>query len=233
VSKRFGTTPALHAVTLALPEGRVSAIVGESGSGKSTLLHLANGLVRPDSGEVTVLGESLRSAELVGLRRRTGFAVQGVGLFPNLTVHDNVTLLARLEGWSESRIAERFAELLVLMELSADIARRYPHALSGGQAQRVGLCRAMMLDPPLLLLDEPFSALDPITRMGIHERFEAVRRSSEASVVLVTHDMREAVRLADWLVVMRQGRVLQSGPRQEVISSPADPYVARLLEEQL
>jgi osmoprotectant transport system ATP-binding protein len=233
VSKRFANRTALDRVTLALPEGRVSAIVGESGSGKSTLLHLTNGLVTPDSGKVIVLGESPAAAGILRLRRRTGFAVQGVGLFPNLTVFENVTLLARLEGWGGTRIAERFSELLALMELPGDMAPRYPHALSGGEAQRVGLCRAMMLDPPLLLLDEPFSAVDPITRSGIHERFEALRESTDASVLLVTHDMREAVRLGDWLVVMRQGRVLQSGPLEEVLSAPQGTYVARLVEEQL
>ena len=166
-------------------------------------------------------------------RRRIGYAVQGGGLFPHLTSRQNITLLARLEGWRQEDIAVRYAELLDEMDLPTDVSSRYPHQLSGGQQQRVGLCRALMLKPGLLLLDEPFSAVDPIIRAGIYERFEYVQRHESVSTVLVTHDMREAVRLGDRLVILKDGRVLRSGPTNEVVQEPGDPYVEQLVHQQL
>lgn len=233
VSKRYGTAEVLADIDLTLTAERTTAIVGESGSGKSTLLQLINGLVRADTGIVEVLGTAIDSADLIELRRRIGYAVQGSALFPHLDLHTNVTLLARLVGWSEERIRERFEHLLELMELDAELAGRYPHELSGGQQQRGSLCRAMMLEPPLLLLDEPFSAVDPITRVGIHAHFQRLAEAEPVTVVLVTHDLREAVTLASELVVLRNGRVAQSGPCDAVVAAPADAWIARLFRSQL
>lgn len=207
VSKAYGDATALEQLTLDFEPGVVTAIVGASGCGKSTLLKLCNGLVLPDSGTVSAFGIPLTPASLVQLRRRMGYAVQGTGLFPHMTARGNITLAAGLAGWSDSDIAQRLAELLELMQLAPALLNRHPHELSGGQQQRVGLCRAMMLRPELLLLDEPFAAIDPITRFDIHRQLLEVLAAEPATVVLVTHDMREAMRLAERIVVMHAGRV--------------------------
>ena len=223
----------LDGVTLDLPDKVTTAVVGASGSGKTTLLQMVNAVVTPDLGEVRVFGSAIPSGDLVSFRRSIGYSVQGAGLFPHLRNRDNVTLLAKLERWDAQRIESRFQELLEQMGLPGDIADRYPGELSGGQQQRVGLCRALMLEPRLLLLDEPFSAVDPITRVGIYERFEEVQQRTGVSTVLVTHDMREAVRLAAYLVILRSGEVLQAGPTRQVLDAPADGYVEKLVTEQL
>ena len=233
VSKRFGAELALDGVDLAFPAGRTTAVVGESGSGKTTLLQLINAVEKADTGRVEVFGAPVPGERLERFRRRIGYAVQGTGLFPHLTSRENVVLLARLEGWADAAVEDRYRELLEQMELPASVSNRYPAQLSGGQQQRLGLCRALMLKPGLLLLDEPFSAVDPITRTAIYERFERVRRHEEVSTLLVTHDVREAVRLSDHLVVLRAGRVLRCGPTPDVVGDPGDAYVRRLLETQL
>ncbi|MCB1684006.1 MAG: ATP-binding cassette domain-containing protein [Pseudomonadales bacterium] len=222
----------LQDVTLSLAAGVTSAVVGESGSGKTTLLQLINAVLRPDSGEVRVFGAPV-PADAVAFRRRIGYSVQGAGLFPHLTNRDNVTLLARLEGWSDAATDSRYRRLLEQMELPEDVSNRYPAELSGGQQQRVGLCRALMLKPELLLLDEPFSAVDPITRVGLYRRFRSVQEHEGVSTVLVTHDMREAVKLAGMLIIVHQGRIVQAGATADVLAAPATEYVSQLLEDQL
>ena len=216
-------------LSLALPSGQTTAIVGASGSGKTTLLQMVNALERPDSGSLQVFGEPIPQHQLQQFRHRIGYAVQGAGLFPHFSARDNVTLVARLLGWSEQRIQQRFAELLQTMALPANVADRPPRELSGGQQQRLGLCRALMLSPDMLLLDEPFSAVDPVTRLGLYERFEEVQQMHAVSTLLVTHDIREARRLADVLVVLDQGRIVQSGSPDDVFADPASPYVERLI----
>jgi osmoprotectant transport system ATP-binding protein len=233
VSKSFVPgTLVLDEVTLNLPEGVTTAVVGESGSGKTTLLQLVNAVLRPDEGEIRVFGVPI-PADLVSHRRAIGYSVQGAGLFPHMTNAANVQLLARLEGWSDEQMNNRFAELAGQMGLDVSIGDRYPQELSGGQQQRIGLCRALMLRPKMLLLDEPFSAVDPITRVGIYERFQEVQRHEGVSTLLVTHDMREAVKLASHLVIVRGGRIEQSGPISEVCEQPGTEYVANLLAQQL
>ena len=222
----------LDNVQLALPQAVTTAVVGESGSGKTTLLQLVNAVLDPDRGEVRVFGKAI-PADRVRFRRRIGYSVQGAGLFPHMTTRANVLLLARLEGWTEDDMQSRYFSLLEQMGLPQDVSERYPAELSGGQQQRVGLCRALMLKPSLLLLDEPFSAVDPITRVGIYERFQFVQEHEGVSTLLVTHDMREAVRLANHLVIVNQGRIAQSGSTEEVLAAPADGFVAKLLREQL
>ncbi len=166
---------------------QVTAVVGASGCGKSTLLKLCNGLLCPDAGEVSVFGAPIDYQQLPVLRRRMGYAVQGTGLFPHMSARDNIDLGARLAGWSETAIAERIDELITLMHLDANLLDRYPHQLSGGQQQRVGLCRAMMLRPDVLLLDEPFAAIDPITRQDIHAQLQEIMREEPITALLVTH----------------------------------------------
>ena len=229
VSKKFGELVVFNELSLALPSGQTTAIVGASGSGKTTLLQMVNALERPDSGSLRVFGEPIPQHQLQQFRHRIGYAVQGAGLFPHLSARDNVTLVARLLGWSEQRIQQRFAELLQAMALPANVADRPPRELSGGQQQRLGLCRALMLSPDMLLLDEPFSAVDPVTRLGLYERFEEVQQMHAVSTLLVTHDIREARRLADVLVVLDQGRIVQSGSPDDVFADPASPYVERLI----
>lgn len=229
VGKRFDDW-VFRGVELVLPAKRTSAIVGESGCGKTTLLQLINAVLRPDEGSVEVLGGSVPDAGLEAFRRRIGYAVQGAGLFPHLTLVENVSLLARLERWDDDDIQARVGELFDLVGLTHDLDNRYPHELSGGQQHRAGLCRAMMLKPDMLLLDEPFSAIDPITRVDIYGEFETLQGHERVTTVLVTHDIREARRLADYLVVMGGGGVVQAGDIDEVVSSPASDEVRRLLE---
>ena len=229
VGKRFDDW-VFRGVDLALPVERTSAIVGESGCGKTTLLQLVNAVLRPDEGRVDVLGEPVPDHGLEAFRRRIGYAVQGAGLFPHLTLEANVSLLARLQRWSPERIDARRSELFDLVGLGRDLDERYPHQLSGGQQHRAGLCRAMMLKPDIMLLDEPFSAIDPITRTDIYGQFEKLRGHEPVTTVLVTHDIREARRLADYLVIMGEGSVVQAGATEAVLAAPADGLVRRLLE---
>lgn len=233
VSKRYGDLQVLRSLSARLPADQTTAIVGASGSGKTTLLEMINRLVVPDSGSVEVFGQPQPTLELTAFRRRIGYSVQGAGLFPHMTVRKNVCLMAQLEGWEAARVAERYDQLLDALELPAEVGERFPHALSGGQQQRVGLCRALMLEPPLLLLDEPFSAIDPITRSEVYRVFGKALSAGNVSAVLVTHDMREAVKLADYLLILRDGEVLQAGPCDAVIAAPADSYVRQLVQEQL
>lgn len=234
VEKSFGgERKILDGINLRLQTGTTTAVVGESGSGKTTLLQLVNAVLHPDLGEVRVFGQPIPQDDLVSFRRGIGYAVQGAGLFPHLSNRENVELLAKLSGWAEPRRKARYYQLLAMMGLDEEISDRYPHTISGGQQQRVGLCRALMLQPRLLLLDEPFSAVDPITRVGIYETFEQVQAQEGVSALLVTHDMREAARLADYLVILARGRVLQEGTVSDVIAAPADDYVQMLVKEQL
>ena len=228
VSLRRGDVVALENVSLKLKLGQTTAILGESGSGKSTLVQLIIGLLRPDSGTVKTLGADIDYDKPRALRKRIGYAIQDVALFPHLRIRDNIVLPGRLSGWSEPDRASRLQELLDLMQLPEDVLGRYPHELSGGQQQRAGLCRAMMLHPELLLLDEPFSGLDTLTRRSIHEQFLSLQERESVSCVLVTHDPQEAINLAQDLVVMRNGRLQQHGTVEDVMNRPANIYVGRL-----
>ena len=228
VSLRRGSVIALDEVTLSLPLGQTSAILGESGSGKSTLIQMIIGLLRPDVGVVRTLGANIDYSDLRRLRKRIGYAIQDISLFPHMHVRRNILLPGLLHKRDNAESTARLAELLELMHLPEDVLDRYPHELSGGQQQRAGLCRAMMLRPELLLLDEPFSGLDAMTRKNIHEQFLKIHDHEPISSVLVTHDPQEAINLAEYMVVMQSGRVLQRGSVSEVLSNPADSYVEQL-----
>ncbi len=233
VTKSYGTAVVLDDVTLTFPDAVTTAVVGSSGSGKSTLLQTLNGLARPTSGSVVVFGSPIDYGHLPELRRRIGYAVQGTGLFPHMTVEQNITLLARLNGWDAKRIDGRARDLMAKVGLPWEHAARYPHQLSGGQQQRVGLCRAMMLDPPVFLLDEPFGALDPVTRREIHREFLQLQAAEPRTMILVTHDLSEALKLAQHLVLIDRGKVLQQGPCKEVIAEPANEFVRNFFRSQM
>ncbi len=228
VVKSYSGQKVIRDVSLAINGMVTTAIVGESGSGKSTLLQIINGLVTPDSGSVSLFGDPLDQTNLPAIRRTMGYAVQGAGLFPHLCVEDNITIMAVRESWPAEKILQRLLYLLELLDLPLEFRSRYPHELSGGQQQRVSLCRAMMLNPPLMLLDEPFSALDPITRSSIHDEFLRMQQAESRAIVLVTHDMSEAEKLASHLVILKDGAVAQAGPIDEVRSAPASDYVSQL-----
>jgi osmoprotectant transport system ATP-binding protein len=233
VTKTYGNEEALHDVVLSFADNVTTALIGPSGSGKSTLIQLINGLVRPTSGEAIVFGKPIDYTRLPELRLQMGYAVQGTGLFPHLTVEGNITLLAKLAGWERERIRARADELMRLVGLPLEFARRYPHELSGGQQQRVGLCRAMILNPRIFLLDEPFGALDPITRNEIHVEFQNLQKLEPRTMVLVTHDLREALKLAHHMVILDKGHIAQQGPCDEVVSKPANDFVRSFMETQL
>ncbi len=216
LGKDYAGVPALSKVSIAFAEGAVTAIIGRSGSGKSTLLKMINGLSSPDRGRVEVFGWPIDYQALPSLRRQIGYLVQGSGLFPHMSVRENICLLAELEDWSAAEQQSRFLQLLEMVQLEATVADRYPHELSGGQQQRVALCRAMMLNPPLLLLDEPFAALDPLTRLDVHEQLLQLQALEPRTVILVTHDMREALKLADRIVVMEQGVLVSESSRAQL-----------------
>jgi osmoprotectant transport system ATP-binding protein len=224
-------TAALAGVSLEVPPGETLALVGESGSGKTTLLRLFNRMADPTEGEVRVEGRPVSELDPIALRRGIGYVPQDGGLIPHWRVERNVDLVPRLLGWDVERRRARVREMLELVGLSPDVhAPRYPAELSGGQRQRVALARALAADPPVVLLDEPFGALDALTRLELHRQFLELRKTLGKTLVLVTHDLAEAFRLADRIAVMRGGRILQIGAPEELSERPADPYVRALLD---
>jgi len=229
VSHRFGSVVALDDVSVDVPAGRAVALVGESGSGKTTLLRCFNRLVEPLHGEVRVSDQDVRAQPAVVLRREIGYVQQHGGLLPHWRVLRNVALVPVLRGMTDAVDAARSALELVGLPVS-DFGNRFPHELSGGQRQRVALARSIAARPGVILLDEPFGALDAISRAELQESFDAMRRDLSVTTLLVTHDLAEAGRLADEVVVMRAGRIEQQGTMRTLITAPATDYVARLIE---
>ncbi len=232
VTKIYREQTALHPLDMTFVQGKTVALLGPSGCGKSTLIRLLIGLVKPDHGEVHAFGERLTAASERRLRHRMGYVIQEGGLFPHLTARANVALLAGHLGWAESRIQERIAILQDLVRLPVDAIDRFPVELSGGQRQRVSLMRALMLDPEVLLLDEPMGALDPLIRADLQADLKIIFSNLGKTVVLVTHDLAEAAFLAHEIVLMREGRVVQRGSFDDLIHSPADPFVTRFVQAQ-
>lgn len=232
VDKRYGSTLALDAIDLVIAAGATTALIGPSGAGKSSVLRMLLGLDWADAGQVLFAGEPLRRETLLEQRQRIGYVIQEGGLFPHLTAAGNVGLLARTLGWNASRVDARMHELATLCQLPFDVLQRYPAELSGGQRQRVGLIRALMLDPPVLLLDEPLGALDPIVRHDLQTEMRALFATLRKTVVLVTHDVAEAAYLADTLVLLRQGRVLQQGNATQLLDAPVEAFVQRFMTAQ-
>ena len=206
-------------------------LIGPSGSGKSTTLSLINRLIEPSAGTIEIDGENIAQREAVALRRRIGFVFQGIGLFPHLTVAENIGITPRLLGWQQNRIAERTQELLQLVRLAPErYAARYPRELSGGEQQRAGVARALAAEPKIMLMDEPFGALDPLVRDELGAEVRSIHNRLGLTTVLVTHDMTEALLLADRIVVMRDGGIVQSGAPAELARAPANDFVREMIE---
>lgn len=232
VSKSYDAVTAIEPLTLSFRDGQSTVLIGPSGCGKSTLLRLILGLIRADTGSVRIDGQILRPDNVVRLRRRVGYVVQEGGLFPHLTAGDNVTLMARRLGCRPDRIEERLSELAALVHLPRERLESFPGQLSGGQRQRVSLMRALMLNPEVLLLDEPLAALDPMIRAGLQDELKDIFDSLSKTVVLVTHDIGEAAHFADHVVLLRQGRIVQQGRLHDLLSAPATPFVQAFVRAQ-
>ena len=230
VSRAFGSTVAVRGVDLAVWPREFLVILGESGSGKTTLLKMINRLQPPDSGDVLIDGQSTHSVVAHELRRGIGYVFQRVGLFPHMTVAENIAITPRLLAWSEDRVLARVDELLALVNLPADMKTRLPSALSGGQRQRVGVARALAARPSIMLMDEPFGALDAITRDTLGSEYRSLHEQMGFVTVMVTHDVLEALLLADRLVIMRNGAIVASGAPRDIMNEQGDAEVRRLMD---
>ncbi|WP_043613490.1 ABC transporter ATP-binding protein [Ensifer sp. ZNC0028] len=230
ITKRYGESTVVDDVSLTIAPRTVTVVVGTSGSGKTTLLRMVNRLVEPTSGTIRLDGEDNRSLPGYELRRRIGYAIQGHGLFPHRTVAQNIATVPTLLGWERARIDAKVEELLRLFQLDpADFSPRFPHELSGGQQQRVGVARALAAEPKVLLMDEPFGALDPIIRAKAQDDLLAIQKHFQTTIILVTHDMEEAFHLADRIAVMDKGKVVQYATPAEMLLKPATPFVESLI----
>lgn len=230
IEKRFGDYAALAGVDLSIQPGEFAALVGPSGSGKTTLLKTINGLSIPDTGTVRVEGADAAAQPPHMLRRRIGYVFQEIGLFPHLTIAENIAVTPRLLGWDKAKVAARVDQLLDLVDLPREVAPRMPSALSGGQRQRVGVARALAAEPKIMLMDEPFGALDPLTRDALGTDYRALHDQLGLTTVMVTHDMAEAVLLADRIVVLTGGKIAADGAPAELLATAEDPEVRALLE---
>ena len=235
VSKSFGEQPVLRDLSLDIRPGEFLTIIGRSGCGKTTALRLVNGLLTPDTGRVLVQGQDVAKADPVALRRRIGYAIQSVGLFPHMTVEKNIAYvptISGMDGWKGRERREKVSALLERVGLDPALAGRYPRALSGGQRQRVGIARALAAGPKLLLMDEPFGAVDEITRIQLQEEIRKIHRESGITVLFVTHDIAEALKLGSRVLVLDQGMVQQCDAPEELLRHPATEFVAKLVEQQ-
>ena len=228
VTKRFAADgPAsVDDLSLVVPEGTTTALIGPSGCGKTTTMRMINRLIDPTEGKIIVNGEDVTKVDPVELRRHIGYVIQQVGLFPHMTIAQNIAAVPKLLGWTEAKITSRTEELLDLVGLDpSEMLKRYPRQLSGGQRQRIGVARALAADPPVLLMDEPFGAIDPIARTRLQDEFRQILRRVRKTVVLVTHDLDEAIRLGDRIAIMKSGKIVQYDTPDAVLSHPADAFV--------
>ncbi|HVX61019.1 MAG TPA: ATP-binding cassette domain-containing protein [Pirellulales bacterium] len=232
VSKNYGSAPALRKTDLSVSAGETAVLLGPSGCGKSTLLRLIIGLIRPDAGVVRIGDQELSETNLLDIRRRMGYVIQDGGLFPHLTARKNAALMARYLGWSQQQIDERMAELAELVRLPHERLDAFPSQLSGGQRQRVSLMRALMLDPEVLLLDEPLGALDPVIRAELQTDLRQICRTLGKTVVMVTHDLAEAHYFGHQIVLLRDGQIVQRDTFEGLVNRPADPFVSQFVNAQ-
>lgn len=233
VTFRYGEKEVLHDLSLEIPRGEFLTVIGRSGCGKTTFLKLINGLLLPTQGKVFTEGSDVAQTDPIALRRRIGYAIQGVGLFPHMTVEKNIAYVPSLDGsWTKPQRKARVAELLELVGLESELAGVYPRSLSGGQRQRVGIARALAADPPLLLLDEPFGAVDEITRAQLQTQLKALHAEKGFTAVFITHDIAEALRLGTRVLVLEEGRLGQMDTPEALRAHPASPFIARLLAEK-
>jgi osmoprotectant transport system ATP-binding protein len=226
LTKRYGDRLAVDDLSFEAPDGQVAVLIGPSGCGKTTTLRMINRLIEPTSGRVLIDGTDAATLRPEELRRGIGYVIQSVGLFPHLTVAENIATVPKLLGWKSSRISSRVGELLALVGLApAEYASKYPRQLSGGEAQRVGVARALAADPPVLLMDEPFGAVDPLNRDRLQGEFARIQRELKKTVIFVTHDVDEAIRLADRIALMRDGRLQQYDTPEELLDHPSNKFV--------
>ena len=231
VSKSYGGAEAVRDLSLSIEKGEFITVLGASGGGKTTFLKMINGLVEPTSGEITVLGESLKTADLVQLRRKIGYAIQGSVLFPHLTVEENIAYVPNL--WNKSdkaRTKKAVTKWMAIVGLAAELGERYPAELSGGQQQRVGIARALAASPELLLMDEPFGAVDALLRRQLQDEIRAIHARGGLTIVFVTHDVEEALRLGTRVLILKDGRIEQFAAPEEIEESPATDFVRQLVE---
>ena len=234
VSKAYGGRAVLRDISLAVKSGEFVTVIGRSGCGKTTLLKLVNRLIDPDSGIVTVNGADLKETDAVMLRRSIGYAIQNVGLFPHMTIADNIAYvpsISSLEGWRKGEREEKIRSLLSTVGLDGDIMDRYPRSLSGGQRQRVGIARALAADPSILLMDEPFGAVDEITREQLQEQMLKIHREKGITVLFVTHDIAEALKLGTKTLILNDGSIEQYSAPSCIIDNPATPFIRELIEK--
>ncbi len=233
VSKWYGEHQALKEISLEIQEGEVCVLLGPSGCGKSTTLRLINRLISPDRGRILLKGKDIRSMAPEKLRRGMGYVIQSIGLLPHLTVEQNILLVPRLLKWEESGLSRRAEELLEMVGLpSGKYRNKFPHQLSGGEAQRIGVARALAADPPVLLMDEPFGAVDPLNRLQLQKEFLSLQKELKKSVIFVTHDLDEAVNLADRIAIMEKGEIRQYDRTPEILLHPASLFVKKFIGEQ-
>lgn len=232
VTKSFDDHRALSELTLEIEQARTTVLIGQSGCGKSTALRVMIGLIEPDQGEVVIQGQKVTLSNVLSVRRRVGYVIQGGGLFPHLTARENVTLMARHLRWPDDLIRARLFTLSELVQLRPDRFDLYPVELSGGEQQRIGLMRALFLDPDILLMDEPLGALDPMIRAGLQDELRDIFHELEKTVVLVTHDLAEAAFLGDRIALLHEGRLVQVGTIADLTDAPVDPYVTEFVGAQ-
>ncbi len=232
VTKHFDAVVAIENLSCEFSRGQTHVLLGSSGCGKSTLLRLILGSIAPDSGSVRVDGRAMEAASRKELLATMGYVVQEGGLYPHLSARSNVSLAAEARGWSVDRTAQRIDELMALVGFDAPIMQKYPHELSGGQRQRVGLMRALLLDPPILLLDEPLGSLDPLVRDGLQVQLREIFRALGKTVILVTHDIREAAMLGQTVSLMTEGRLVQQGTFRDLVTQPASDFVRAFFQAQ-
>jgi len=223
-------TPAVDRLTLDIPDGTTCVLIGPSGCGKTTTMRMINRLIEPTSGRIVLDGEDVTKIDPVSLRRRIGYVIQQIGLFPHMTIAANIATVPRLLGWDQAKTASRIDEMLGLVGLEpARFRGRFPRELSGGQRQRVGVARALAADPPVMLMDEPFGAIDPITRANLQNEFLRILRRLKKTVIFVTHDIDEAIKMGDRIAILKDGRLVQYGTPDEILSRPADAFVAEFV----
>ncbi|GAA0591767.1 osmoprotectant ABC transporter ATP-binding protein OpuCA [Virgibacillus siamensis] len=233
VSKIYGgTKKAVENMTLEVEKGEFIVFIGPSGCGKTTTMKMINRLIEPTDGTISIEGENILDKDPVQLRREIGYVIQQIGLFPHMTIQENISLVPKLLKWPEDKRRKRAEELLSLVDMDTEYLNRFPHELSGGQQQRIGVLRALAADPPLILMDEPFGALDPITRDSLQEEFKKLQQSLGKTIVFVTHDMDEALKLADRIVIMRDGELVQVGTPDEIMRKPANEFVEQFIGKE-
>ncbi|MDM5207884.1 betaine/proline/choline family ABC transporter ATP-binding protein [Cytobacillus sp. FSL R5-0569] len=233
VSKKYkGGKTAVSNLNLEFKKGEFIVFIGPSGCGKTTTMKMINRLIEPTEGKIFINDEDIMEKDPVKLRREIGYVIQQIGLFPHMTIQENISLVLKLLKWPEEKRKKRAEELLSLVDMTPDYLERYPHELSGGQQQRIGVLRALAADQPLILMDEPFGALDPITRDALQDEFKNLQKKLDKTIVFVTHDMDEALKLADRIVILRDGQLVQCGTPDEILREPADEFVEEFIGKE-